>query len=79
VNPDESDPTGPDRARIRASDLLTIKQAGEEYAPALGRRYVRRLVSEKRIPFYRIGGRVFVAKCDLDTLTAASRIEAERA
>ena len=61
-----------------ASELLTVNQAGE-YAPALGVRYVRRLIIERRIPVYRIGGRVFVAKPDLDALAASGRQEAEGA
>jgi len=60
--------------KITASELLTIRQAGDDYAPALGARYIRRLVSERRIPHHRVGGRVFVARSDLDQLAQDSRV-----
>jgi excisionase family DNA binding protein len=41
-----------------------------------GTRYVRRLIAERRIPFYRVGRHVRIARADLDAFLAAGRVEA---
>ncbi len=66
--------TGRTVIQVSASSLMTIKQAAE-YAPALGERFLRRLLDERRIPLIKIGGRVFVDRNDLDALAVRSRIE----
>lgn len=55
--------------QVAAADLLTVHQAAD-YAPALGERYLRRLIAERRIPVVRIGRRVFLRRSDLDALAA---------
>jgi len=56
--------------------LLTIEQA----AAALGTspRFVRRLVSERRIGFTKLGRYVRIPTCDLDAFVAAGRHEPAR-
>lgn len=39
-------------------------------------RYVRRLVYERRLPHYKVGRHVRIARCDLDAFLAAGRVEA---
>lgn len=42
-----------------------------------GDRYVRRLIAERRIPFYRVGGRhVRIQRRDLDAFLEQGRVEA---
>lgn len=57
-----------------ASFLVTVRQAGE-LVPALGERYIRRLVDERRIPVHRVGRKVLLDRRDLDALVAAGREE----
>lgn len=56
------------------SDYLTIRDAGEQY-PALGERYVRRLVAERRIAFHRVGRKVLIRRTDIESLIEAGRVE----
>lgn len=58
------------RPQVSADDLLTVHQAAA-YAPAIGERFLRRLIMERRIPVVRIGRRVFIARRDLDALATA--------
>ncbi len=37
-------------------------------------RWLRRLISERRIPYHKVGGRVLLDLADLDALAAAGRI-----
>lgn len=39
-------------------------------------RYVRRLVHERRLPHYKVGRHVRIARRDLDAFLAAGRVEA---
>lgn len=64
-------------ANPKAAHLLTVPQAAE-YAPAFGERYFRRLIADRKMPFFKIGGRVFISRDDIDQLVAQSRIEAIR-
>ena len=41
-------------------------------------RKLRRLVAEKRIPFHKIGGGVYIDLADLDDFSEAGRVEARR-
>lgn len=65
------------RATTEAAVWLTLTQAAEEY-PALGRRYLQRLVAERRIPYYKPTGprgRVLVQRADIEALITSSRRE----
>lgn len=53
---------------------LTVAQAAERYE-FLSVRYLRRLISERRIPYVKIGGRVLVDTNDIDAMLAANRHE----
>jgi excisionase family DNA binding protein len=54
-------------------ELLTIEQAAERIN--MSARYVRRLVAERRIVFYRFGRAVRIDPADLVALKAAGRVE----
>ena len=56
--------------------LLTVEQAAERLG--VTPRFIRRLTSEKRIPYVKLGGgsHVRIEEDDLDAFVAAGRIEA---
>ena len=56
--------------------LLTVDQAAERLG--VTPRFIRRLTSEKRIPYVKLGGgsHVRIEEEDLDAFVAAGRIEA---
>jgi len=56
------------------SAYLSVREAGLAY-PAIGERYFRRLVQERRIAFHRVGRKVLLARSDIDDLIAAGRVE----
>jgi excisionase family DNA binding protein len=58
---------------IAPAELLTIEQAAERIS--MSARYVRRLVAERRIGFYRIGRSVRIDPADLVQHISAGRIE----
>jgi excisionase family DNA binding protein len=49
-----------------------------EHRPWCSGRFARRLVDERRIPFHKIGRRVFVDLADLDELAERGRVEPPR-
>jgi excisionase family DNA binding protein len=52
------------------ADLNTIKgHAGGSFA-YLGERYIRRLIEERKIPSYRVGGVVLASAADIEALIA---------
>jgi excisionase family DNA binding protein len=53
--------------------LWTLREAGER--SGLGERFIRRLVQERRIPSYKIGGKRRVAQEDLDSFIEECRTE----
>ncbi len=52
--------------------LLTIDQAAEYLGT--GQRFVRRLISERRIPYVKLGKHVRLEQCALDAFVAAGRV-----
>ena len=54
--------------------LLTPQEAADRLGTSL--RFVRRLISERRIPFIKVGRHVRIATSDLDAFIAAGRVEA---
>ena len=56
-----------------AAELLTIEQAADRISMSV--RYVRRLIAERRIVFYRLGRSVRIAPADLTALIASGRVE----
>ena len=54
-------------------ELLTIEQAAERIS--MSARYVRRLIAERRIVFYRLGRAVRIDPADLAQFITAGRIE----
>jgi excisionase family DNA binding protein len=61
----------------RPTDARTIPQIEAE-RPWATARYLRRLIFEKRLPYYKVGRRVLVSLAELDELVANGRIEARR-
>ena len=56
-----------------AGELLTIDQAANRIS--MSARYVRRLIAERRIVFYRLGRNVRIDPADLIAFVTAGRIE----
>ena len=54
--------------------LLTVEQAAERLGTSV--RFVRRLISERRIPFIKVGRYVRIAASDVEAFIAAGRVEA---
>jgi len=57
--------------------LVTIDQA-HEARPFLSVRMLRRLVAERRVPYYKPAGRVLFDLNELDAWAEAGRVEATR-
>ena len=55
--------------------LFTVPDAGAAY-PALGERYFRRLIFEKRIPYLKDRRRVFLRASDIENYLDELRVEA---
>ena len=55
-----------------SGQLLTIDQAAEYLST--GQRFVRRLISERRIPYVKLGKHVRLERCALDAFVAAGRV-----
>ena len=56
-----------------AGDLLTVEQAADRIR--MSARYVRRLIAERRIGFYRLGRSVRIDPAELTAFVTAGRIE----
>ncbi len=57
------------------ASYLTVRAAGERY-PALGERYLRRLIAQRQIAFHRAGRKVLLRADDLEAFLEAGRVEA---
>jgi len=53
----------------------TLAQTLEE-CPWLTERYLRRLVAERRVPFYKCGGRLLFIPAEIEARVQASRVDA---
>jgi len=56
-----------------AGELLTVEQAADRIR--MSARYVRRLIAERRIVFYRLGRSVRIDPADLTAFVTSGRIE----
>jgi excisionase family DNA binding protein len=56
------------------ADLLTPEQAADRLGTSI--RFVRRLVAERRIPFFHIGKHVRFLSTDIEEFIAAGRVSA---
>jgi excisionase family DNA binding protein len=54
--------------------FLTLQQVVDEY-PWITERWLRRAVHEKRIPFYKVGGRLLFNPDELDQWIRDQRVE----
>ncbi len=63
-----------DTTAVSTSTLRTIPQAIEE-RPYITERWMRRLVYESRIPYFKVGGRVLVDLTDIDAYVNRGRID----
>ena len=57
----------------QAGELLTVEQAADRIR--MSARYVRRLIAERRIGFYRLGRSVRIDPAELTAFVVAGRIE----
>jgi excisionase family DNA binding protein len=58
---------------VKRGKLLSLREAGEQ--SGLGLRYITRLVQERRIPSYKVGGKRRIAEADLEAFIEAHRRE----
>ncbi len=65
--------TGPRPAPSRQSRYLDVHEAGAYLG--IGARFMRRLVTERRIAFVRVGRFLRFDTADLDAFLAAGRVE----
>lgn len=61
-------------AVARPADLRTVAQVEAE-RPWASERYLRRLIFERRVPYYKVGRRVLVSLGELDAVVASGRVE----
>ena len=54
--------------------LLTVEEAADRLGTSV--RFVRRLVTERRIAYVKVGRHVRISEADLDAFVAAGRVEA---
>lgn len=59
---------------MKRGALLSLREAGEK--SGLGERFMVRLVHERRIPSYKIGGKRRIAEEDLANYIEGHRVEA---
>lgn len=60
----------------RDAELLDVAGAAAHLGTPV--RFIRRLIAERRIPFYKLGRYVRIDKADLDRFIADGRVEAAR-
>ena len=65
-------PAGAHVAPRDSGQLRTIDQAADYLGT--GQRFVRRLISERRIPYVKLGKHVRLERCALDAFVAAGRV-----
>jgi excisionase family DNA binding protein len=58
---------------LRASELLTVAEAAGRLGVPV--RFIRRLIAERRIRFYKIGRYVRIDSQDLDAFIEAGRVD----
>jgi excisionase family DNA binding protein len=54
--------------------VFTVSEAGAAY-PAMGERYLRRLIFERRIPYLKDRRRVFLRQSDIEDYLSGIRVE----
>jgi excisionase family DNA binding protein len=65
-----------DRDSITRDQLMTVQQAGEYLG--MGERFIRRLITERRISYVKIGKYVRLERATLDALVDSGRIPSQR-
>ena len=65
--------TAPTPLAGHPDELLTVEQAANRIS--MSARYVRRLIADRRIVFYRLGRSVRIDPDDLAALVASGRVE----
>lgn len=61
---------------ITRDQLMTVQQAGEYLGT--GERFIRRLITERRIAYIKVGKYVRVERSALDALVDAGRVHSQR-
>ncbi len=64
------------QGRYPSDPLLTVAQAGEYLGT--GERFIRRLITERRIAFVKVGKYVRLERSALDALVDAGRVHSQR-
>ena len=64
------------RQDVARDDLLTVAQAGEYLGT--GERFIRRLITERRITYVKVGKYVRLQRSALDALVDAGRVHSQR-
>ena len=57
-----------------SDDKVTVRQAAVD--SGMSEAWWRRQISLRRVPFYRVGGRILISRRDIDLLFQQSRVEA---
>lgn len=59
---------------------MSIRDLAEspQYGSIFTQRYTRRLVYERRIPYLKIGSKVFISQEDIDAFLRSNRVESAR-
>ena len=65
--------TAPVPLASHTCELITVEQAADRIS--MSARYVRRLIAERRLVFYRLGRSVRIDPVDLTALIASGRVE----
>ena len=65
-----------DRDAITRDQLMTVQQAGEYLGT--GERFIRRLITERRIGYVKVGKYVRLERATLDAFVDAGRIHSQR-
>jgi excisionase family DNA binding protein len=64
----------PENPRTTAAEYLTIAQAAAEYPPSA--RTVRAAVADRHLAHTRLGTRIYLRRCDIESWIDARRVEA---
>ena len=56
------------------ADLMSVRALADAF-PGIGERWVRRCADERRVPVYRVGGRILISRAEFAAFLAAGRIE----
>ena len=56
-----------------SDDKISVRQAAVD--SGMSEAWWRRQIWLRRVPFYRVGGRILISRCDIDRMFQKSRVE----